>query len=60
MRESHTVPQEDFELVLVHPDGETRLFAGDLEACEEWLASNGDHIAIGHFELRPAHPHPEA
>jgi len=44
---------EEFDVVLVRMDGETFLFSGDLESCEEWLASNGDTIEAGHFELRP-------
>ncbi len=47
-------PAEGYAVVLVRPDGERVVFSGDLDACEDWLALNGDAWGDGHFEIRPA------
>ena len=44
---------EEYDVVLVRVEEETVLCSGDLESCEEWLASNGDQVEGGHFEIRP-------
>ncbi|GEM_PF-5149786 len=41
-------------VVLVRPEDETVVFAGELEDCEDWLALNGDTWEDGHLEIRPA------
>ncbi len=53
MRGPHRHLAEEFGVVLVGMDGETFLFSGNLESCEEWLASHGDQVEAGHIELRP-------
>ena len=44
---------ERFEVVHVRQTGETTVYAGTLEDCEDWLALNGDAWDDGHFEIRP-------
>ncbi len=41
------------DVVLFQDGGESVLFSGDLEACEDWLALNGDRFLDGYFEIRP-------
>lgn len=53
MDTTHRHIGEEYDVVLVQIDGETVLCSGDLESCEEWLASNGDQVGGGHFEIRP-------
>jgi hypothetical protein len=50
---NHRFIGDEYDVVLVRGEDETVLCSGDLESCEEWLASNGDQIADGHFEIRP-------
>ena len=62
----HTVVADEldvngpYHVVLVRAEDETFVASGDLESCENWLASNGDTVADGHFEIRPALLDPES